>query len=193
MNETTPEQEAHDAALGLMEGLRTQLGYIPNMYSEMAEAPALLLTYYEGYLRFRKTSGFSLAEQEVIFLTVSRFNNCEYCMAAHSRLALSSSHVPSEIVAAIRDDKPLPPGRLHAINFIVLELLHNFGNITPEMRARAQSFDVGTRDLLYLVLAISLKTMSNWTNHITHPTVDDVSADLVWTAPDAGPTQPRQM
>ena len=46
----------------------------PNMYSNMANAPALLSTYSHGYKLFRSESGFRPIEQEVIFLTISYEN-----------------------------------------------------------------------------------------------------------------------
>lgn len=64
-----------------------QVGFIPNMYANMANAPAVLSTYLHGYGLFRGESGFSPAEQEVVFLAVSQVNGCSYCTAAHSMIA----------------------------------------------------------------------------------------------------------
>ena len=64
-----------------------QVGFIPNMYANMAHAPAVLNTYLTGYDLFRKESGLSSAEQEVVFLAVSKTNGCTYCTAAHSMIA----------------------------------------------------------------------------------------------------------
>jgi len=175
-----------DAVTALLEQVQAQLGFVPNMYKEMAQAPALLLTYVEGYRRFRVESGFSLAEQEVIFLTISRFNSCTYCMAAHTRVALTTSQVPEEIVTAIREDQPLPPGRFNAINSVLRELLHRHGNLPSEIRAAAATAGLETTDILMLILAISLKTMSNWTNHIVHSEIDAASAQHAWTPSHVG-------
>jgi AhpD family alkylhydroperoxidase len=57
------------------------------MYAVMANSPGLLETYATGYAAFREASGFTPAEQEVVLLTVSHENGCEYCVAAHSFLA----------------------------------------------------------------------------------------------------------
>lgn len=45
-----------------------QVGSIPTMYSNMANAPAVLSTYLSGYGKFRGESSFTPAEQEVVFL-----------------------------------------------------------------------------------------------------------------------------
>ncbi len=62
-------------------------GMVPNMYGVMANSPGLLATYLDGYQRFRIGSGFTPAEQETVFLTISGYNACDYCMAAHSFIA----------------------------------------------------------------------------------------------------------
>ena len=48
-----------------------QVGFIPNMYGLMVNSPGLLDTYLHGYKLFREQSGFTPAEQEIVFLTIS--------------------------------------------------------------------------------------------------------------------------
>jgi AhpD family alkylhydroperoxidase len=82
-------------------------GRLPNMYAYMINSPGVLETYLYGYERFRKESGFTPPEQEVIFLTISYENECEYCMAAHSMIADHMSKVPAEVTDAIRDGRQI--------------------------------------------------------------------------------------
>jgi alkylhydroperoxidase family enzyme len=78
-------EDAEPQAAELLEQAKRKNGMVPNMYAAMANAPGVLDTYLHGYDLFRKKSGFSPVEQELIFLTISRENGCEYCMAAHDR------------------------------------------------------------------------------------------------------------
>jgi AhpD family alkylhydroperoxidase len=80
-------ENAHPEARPLLEAAQKNYGMIPNMYARMASVPDLLSTYLYGYERFRKHSGFTPVEQEVILLTISYENGCSYCMAAHSWVA----------------------------------------------------------------------------------------------------------
>jgi len=82
--EKIPVQKAVPLARATLETARQKLGMIPNMYAYMANAPGLLETYRIGYELFRAGSGFTAVEQEVIFLSISYENGCEYCMAATS-------------------------------------------------------------------------------------------------------------
>lgn len=153
-----------------------QLGRVPNMYRAMANSPGLLATYLDGYQRLRAASGLSPAEQEAVFLTISRFNECDYCMAAHSFIAENMSHTPPEVVAALRDDEPVDDERMAALIGMTRTLLETRGH--PDA-ADVEAFrEAGFTDeqLLELVLAIAVKTLSNWTNHLFDTDVDDVFA-----------------
>ena len=92
----TPETSEGKTREVLNDGIRRAGGMLPNMYANMANSPSLLQTYLEGYERFRASSGFTPTEQEVVFLVISRFNECTYCMAAHSFVADQMSGVPTE-------------------------------------------------------------------------------------------------
>jgi uncharacterized peroxidase-related enzyme len=166
-----------------LDDVAQQLGRVPNMYRAMANSPGLLATYLTGYEHFRSGSGFSAAEQEVVFLTISRFNECDYCMAAHSFIAEVMSKTPLEVVAAIREDRPVDDDRLAALIGMTRALLDTSGHPTE---ADVQAFlEVGFTDeqVLELVLAISVKTISNWTNHLFGTEVDDVFSGHTWAIP----------
>lgn len=86
------------------------------MHAAMVNSPGLLETSMDGYGRFRRDSGFSPAEQEVVFLTMSRFNGCEYCMAAHRLIADQMSKVPPAVTDAIRTGRSVRDPMLSALS-----------------------------------------------------------------------------
>lgn len=149
-----------------------QVGFIPNMYAGMANAPAVLSTYLHGYGLFRTESGLTPAEQEVVFLAVSKTNNCTYCVAAHSMIADKKSGVPAEVLKAIRAGTPIPDARLAALYALTEEMVRQQGN--PDAAKIKAFLDAGfaEKDILYIVLAISVKTLSNYTNHLFATPVD---------------------
>jgi AhpD family alkylhydroperoxidase len=166
----------------LLEAAKKQAGMIPNMYENMANFPALLETYGTGYNLFRKEGGFTSAEQEVIFLTISKENGCDYCMAAHSVVADMMSKVPVAVTDAIRNDTDIPDARL--------KVLANFTSIMVNKRGRPNDEDVKEflmmeyteKHILAIILAISVKTISNYSNHIFHTPVDTMFKAREWTA-----------
>lgn len=184
-----PVQSAETAAGDAAERLaatQTAMGMVPNMYGVMANSPGLLATYLDGYQRFRSESGFSSDEQEVVFLIISRFNECDYCMAAHSYIADHMSKTPVEVTDAIRDDTPINDQRLGALAAMTLALLDTRGHPSE---ADALAFrDAGFTDahILELVLAIAIKTISNWTNHLFATPVDEAFAGRTWAPTSSG-------
>ncbi|MBK1621901.1 carboxymuconolactone decarboxylase, partial [Lamprobacter modestohalophilus] len=79
------ESAPKDALPALTEAER-HFGMLPNLMRKMATAPTLLKGYLALGELFEQTS-FSPAEQQVVLLSVSRENRCDYCMGAHSVLA----------------------------------------------------------------------------------------------------------
>ena len=150
-----------------------QVGFIPNMYANMANAPAVLDTYLHGYGLFRSESGLKSAEQEVVFLAVSQVNDCKYCTAAHSMIADKVSGVPADVLKAIREHEPIPDPKLAALHATVTEMVQTHGRPS---QGTVQSFlaaGYSERDLLYIVLAIAVKTLSNFSNHAFATELDE--------------------
>jgi len=173
--------DAGPEALEVLQKAQRQVGFIPNMYARMVNSPGLLETYLDGYARFREHSGFTPAEQEVVFLTISRANGCDYCMAAHSMIADSMSKVPVEVTDAIRNDQPIPDPRLSALHRFTRHLLDSRGR--PDQAEAAAFLTAGYSEvqILEIVLAIAVKTLSNWSNHLFHTPVDEMFAGRTWT------------
>jgi len=157
------------------------MGMVPNMYAGMANSPGLLATYLDGYKRFRSSSEFTPAEQEVVFLTISRFNDCEYCMAAHSFLADTVSQTPIEITDAIREDRPIADSRMAALSGMTRALLQTRGNPTEADVTTFRTAGFTDVQVLELILAIAIKTISNWSNHIFKSSVDEIFASRKWS------------
>jgi uncharacterized peroxidase-related enzyme len=179
-------EKAEPLARATLETARQKLGMIPNMYAYMANAPGLLEAYRIGYELFRQESGFTPVEQEVIFLSISYENGCEYCMAAHSFLADVQSKVPAEVTEALREGRDIPDARLRALSRFTRVLVQKLG------RPRQSDLDLfraaGYTDaqVLQIILAIGVKTLSNYTNHVCDTPVDSTFSKRAWTQSAAG-------
>ncbi len=167
------EREVLDSAL-------KQVGFIPNMYANMVNAPALLETYLHGYRGFREESGLTPAEQEVVFLSISLENGCSYCMAAHSMIAANKSKVPADVIDAIRHDLRIPDPRLRALSAFTRRMVSSRGQPTQSDAEEFVRAGYSERDMLYVILAISVKTLSNYANHVFDTVVDPMFAKHAW-------------
>lgn len=157
-----------------------QTGFLPNMYARMANSPGLLDAYLDSYAVFRSESGFTPAEQEVVFMVISRENGCEYCVAAHSTLADKMSNVPTPVTDAIRASRPVPDARLSALAAFVEVMVRTRG--LPSRRAVEAFLAAGysERQVLEIVLAISVKILSNYANHLFHTPLDPMFEPRHW-------------
>ena len=172
--------DAEPEAKTILEDSQKKLGFVPNMYNAMANSPGLLNTYIQGYGAFRENSGFSPIEQEVIFLAISQVNGCEYCMAAHSFLAEAASGVPSDVTAAIRDGKQVPEIQLNALSVFTRSMVSKRGLPSQSDVDSFLSSGYEEKDILEIIHAIAIKTISNYTNHIFHTDVDEVFSQHTW-------------
>ncbi len=176
-------RSAEPTAAALLEQAKQKTGMIPNLYGFMANAPALLDVYQYGIDQFRARSGFSAVEQEVVLLSISFENGCESCMAAHSVIAYKMSRVPQEVTDAIRKGQISPDERLEALS--------RFTRLMVQTRGRSSTSDVDAflskgfaeERILDVILAIGLKTLSNYTNHVCRTPLDAPFVGREWKSP----------
>jgi uncharacterized peroxidase-related enzyme len=164
----------------MLETAKAQMGFVPNMYANMVNSPGLLETYLLGYKRFREESGLTSVEQEVVLLTISRFNACTYCMAAHSMIADKMSKVPAEVLEALRTGGPIPDAKLTVLSAFTHIILEQRGNPTTGQLNEFKAAGYTDRQVLEIVLAIAVKTLSNYSNHLFHTEVDAPFQRYVW-------------
>ncbi|MBI5771205.1 MAG: carboxymuconolactone decarboxylase family protein [Verrucomicrobia bacterium] len=178
-------ETAAPRAKAVLEQAKAKLGFIPNMYGGMVNSPGLLETYMLGYDRFRAESTFTAVEQEVVFLTISRENGCTYCVAAHSVIADAFSKVPPAVTDAIRERKTIPDAKLEALSAFTRIMWSSRGKPTPEEAAAFFAAGYDERQILEIILATAVKTLSNYPNHLFATPVDAIFRARKWTPPAA--------
>ena len=142
-------------------------------------------TYLNGMAALRHGSGFSAVELDVIFLTASRHFECHYCMAAHSFLADRVSKAPTDVVDAIRGDGPVPDGHLAALADFTKTMITSQGHPSEDDVAAFTAAGYTDRQVLDLILAIAMKPISNWSNHVFDTPADEMFAGRVWSPPES--------
>lgn len=89
--ETAPSESKH-----LLEKAVKKFGKATNLQGVMAESSTLLEGYQLLYDLGSKTS-FTPTEIQVIYLTISYHNDCNYCIAAHSFQSEKRDKIPKKI------------------------------------------------------------------------------------------------
>jgi alkylhydroperoxidase family enzyme len=86
------------------------------------------------------------------------------------------------VTDAIRDGRAVPDERLGALSSFTRHVLSTRGRPT---RAAAEAFlaaGFSEPQILAVVLAIAVKTISNYSNHMFETPLDDVFAGRAWRA-----------
>lgn len=161
-----------------LEGAQKMMGFIPHIFAKMAEAPTTLEAYQTLDGIFGKTS-LSPVEREVVLLSVSVENRCHFCVAAHSGRAQQAG-MDNEVLTALRSAGDLPDARLHALAEFTRKVVRERGWVGD---ADLQAFlDAGfeRQQALEVVLGVSLKTLSNYINHIAGTPLNPELEGLAW-------------
>lgn len=164
---------AEPAQGAMLDTAMKQVGFIPNMYANMVNVPAVLDTYLHGYALFRSDSGLTPAEQEVVFLAISKVNNCTYCTAAHSMIADKMSKVPAPVLEAIRAGDGIPDVKLAALFEFATAMTESRGRPSNEAAQAFLAQGYTEKHMMNIVLAIAVKTLSNYSNHLFGTELDE--------------------
>lgn len=173
--ETAPE-----ASRPWLTEAQKSLGFIPHMFAGLAESPVALKGYLTLSDLFAK-SRLSPVEQQVVALAVSIENECEYCVGAHSVIAKNTAKVPAPVIEALRTGGKLPDPKLDALaNFTRIAVRKNGWVDEATIKAVTDAgFDRG--QILDVLIGISMKTLSNYANHIMGTSLDKEFEGGRWT------------
>jgi len=163
--ETAPEGSRNDLAQ-----VRRKFGRIPNFFAITAESPAAINAYVSLSNIFRNTA-LTPVEQQIVILTASVENKCDYCIAAHSKGAKMAG-VPDDVINAIRNRIPLKDPKAEALRRLVSQIVDKRGFVAD---AEVQGFlkqGYTKSQLLDVMVGVSMKTLSNYINHITEPPLE---------------------
>lgn len=168
------------AAKAILEGSMKNYGMIANLTANMVNHPGLAQTYNTGYAALHAGGDLTPAECDVIFMTVSRENNCSYCVAGHSMSGDFMTNVPKEVTQAIRNNTDVPDKKLAALVEFTRIMVKSHGNPTDAQVKSFLAAGYSEKSILSVILGIAVKTISNYTNHIFHTEVDQAFASHAW-------------
>lgn len=167
----------------LLEQSEQAFGIIPGLHAVMAEAPGLLEGYQELHRLFTETS-FDATEQTVVWQAISVEHECHYCVPAHTAIA-KMTDVPDEITEALRNETPLPSAKLEALREFTLSVVRDRGQVDAAAVRRFLEAGYTKRHILEVVLGVSQKVMSNYTNHLANTPIDKPFEQYEWRRREA--------
>ena len=176
---------APEASKPILDGVQKKLGFVPNLFRVFAEAPAVAEAYGTMMDIFERSS-LSDSEQQTVLLSASFANECDYCMAAHTKIAQMKG-VAAEIIEALRSGTTLPDAKLEALAALTRPIVETRGWPTEEAKTAFIDAGYGTREYLEVILGVTVKTLSNYTNHAADTPLDAAFEDSRWAIAQAMP------
>ncbi len=176
-------ETAPAASNPFLDKLQKAIGFVPGLFGVLAEAPKALEAYDVLSELFKGTS-FTPTEQHVVLLTINYENNCGYCMPAHTGLA-KLDRVPDDVIEAIRNGAVIADTKLQALRTFTVRVVQERGWVGDD---DVQAFlDAGytKRQILEVIVGMSYKVISNYTNHIANTPVDAAFKKFAWKKPAA--------
>lgn len=174
------QQNAPAGSLPLLEKSIQSFGMIPNLHAVFAGSPAVLEAYQALHRLFQQTS-FDAEELTVVWQTINVEHECHYCVPAHTAIALSMDVNPL-ITKALRERSELPTPKLQVLHLTTLALVRARGQLREQELADFFAAGYQQHQLLEIVLGISQKVFSNYSNHLAHTPIDAPFKRFEWTA-----------
>lgn len=163
----------------LLASVEKAYGFVPNMTAILAESPATLKAYMTVSKIFDESS-LTAAERQIAILTINEYHACHYCVAAHS-MAAERVGVEAAVIEAIREGTEIPDARLQALRVFTRQILDHRGWVDHSEIEAFLAAGFTMQQVLEVILAVALKTISNYTNHIADTPLDEAFKSHAWT------------
>lgn len=173
--ETAPKESK-----ALLEKSQKAYGMIPGLHGVLAGAPKILEAYQTLHELFTQTS-FNEEELTVVWQTINVEHECHYCVPAHTGIA-NMMKVDNDITDALRNKTPLEDAKLEALRTMTLTIVKNRGHVTQDDLNAFYAAGYGEQHVLEIILGLSQKVISNYTNHIANTPVDAPFQQFAWKA-----------
>jgi alkylhydroperoxidase family enzyme len=162
----------------IIEKTVAQYKSVPGLYGVLAEAPPALKAYLELHQLFLESS-LTNEEKTVVWQTINVEHNCTYCVPAHTALA-SFMKVDPALNEALRNDADMPTEKLQVLKDFTLSMVRERGNVTTELLTAFFDAGYSQQNVLEIILGLSQKVISNYTNHVAHTPVDPIFQQFAW-------------
>tara|TARA_R110000868_G_scaffold160412_4_gene390010 strand:- start:3997 stop:4593 length:597 start_codon:yes stop_codon:yes gene_type:complete len=172
-------ETAQEGSKALLENSQKAYGMIPGLHGVLAGAPGLLEAYQTLHQLFVDSS-FNNEELTVVWQTINVEHACHYCVPAHTGIA-NMMKVDAALSDALRNRNAMPTEKLQALHDFTLKIVRNRGNVSQEDLNTFYASGYEERQVLEIILGLSQKVISNYTNHIANTPVDVPFQKFSWS------------
>jgi alkylhydroperoxidase family enzyme len=157
----TNKLDAKPDSAPLLEMVEQKYGFIPNLMSVFADSPSTL----QAYLTLSELVGksaFTPEEQQAILISASIENECEYCVA-------------------IRNGKTIENKKMNELVKFTRLIVSKRGFVDGVSVSNFIDAGYSNQHVLEVILGVTMKTLSNYTNHLAETPLDPAFLDFSWS------------
>lgn len=161
-------EEVSEGNKKLFDNLKAGLGFVPNLYALIGKSTNGLL----NYLTFQNAkSSLSGKEREVINLVVSQFNNCQYCLSAHTTIGKMKGFTDGQIMD-IRKSTDNFDLKIKALSRFVKSVVETHGRPKEDLVSDFFNAGYSEENMIDVLIVIGDKIVSNYLHGITQIPID---------------------
>lgn len=154
----------------LFNGIQSKLGMVPNMMKTMGNSPAAL----EGYLGLSGAlSKGSLGAKmgELLALTVSQENGCDYCLSAHTYIGKNLVKIDSDTLQSARKGQNAD-AKIQAGLTFAKKLVNTQGRVSDSDVEAAKNAGYSQGEISEIVAHVALNVFTNYFNNTANTVID---------------------
>ena len=165
----TPSQEEFDRSL---EMAKDYYGLVPEIIKVVNKENPAVAQIYIAAMELMEDGELADDEREAAILAISRYNDCHYCARTHAALGYAAG-LSREDIELINQGR-LPMGeRLKAVVQATRLILDKSGWLEEEDLDQLAERGITRMHLYEINALISLKTLSNYINHVAQTKIDE--------------------
>ena len=171
----TRDEVSHDSQL-LFDAMQKRLGKVPNLYATMGRSPFAL----KAFMNLEETlnaGAFDPKEREAIALVVSEVNECAYCLAGHTMLAIKRGLTKEETLE-IRKGQVKDP-KLNAIVQLAKAITETKGKPAEQYLTQFYEADFDEGAVMDLIGLVMVRLFTNYVFALTNIPIDFPLADPI--------------
>jgi len=158
------------ASLPLLDGVKKQLGVVPNLMKLVGNSTAAL----EGYLSLNTALAKGMIDaktRERIALTIAEINGCSYCLSAHTYLGKNVAKLDDGEILANRNGNSSDPKAAAAVHFAARVALER-GHVADADISAVKAAGYINAVIVEIVLHVALNTLTNYVNEVAQTEID---------------------
>jgi uncharacterized peroxidase-related enzyme len=165
---SSPEA-APEASKSILDAIHRQLGVVPNLYRLIATSPAALTGFsaFQGAL----ARTLDVKTRERIALAVAQVNGCDYCLSAHTYLALNLAKITPEEIALNRKGASGDARANAAVDFAT-KVARERGHVRDADLAAVREAGFADAQIVEIVALVAENSFTNYLNEVARTDID---------------------